>query len=406
MSRKSQIILLYGSSVASLFIGLISSMMNTRVLSTDDFGDVQYIQNIIGFISSMLLFGYFVSGSRLLAISKNKEDSRHIRGILCILLGGSILALMLILFCIYIYFSATDNYLSSLFLVTIPVCGNVLMLNYINNTAQGDNHITRISMARLLPTLVYLLVAYFIYKEFGASSARMIILYNGIASMVLLAIIISTGPSFKKIGESFKRIHEENKKYGMNVYIGSIAAVSTGYIAGITIKSFGTSTEVAFYTLALSFATPLTMLPSIIGTTYFKEFATENKIKSSIIRNSATITMISYLAFIMVIGFFVDFMYPSSYSSVSIFASWLAIGTSLHGFGDILNRFLGAHGKGQELRNAAFVCGGIMVIGNFVLVYLWGINGAVITKILSSAAYFFTLLIYYIKFRKEVLVNT
>lgn len=405
MSRKKQILLLYGSSVAGLFIGVLSSMLNTRVLTPENFGDVQYIQNIIAFISGMLLFGYFVSGSRLLAISKSREESRRIRGVLCVLLGCSILALMLILFGIYTYFNATGNGVSSLFLVAIPVCGNVVMLNYINTTAQGDNHIGRISAARLLPTLVYVIIAYFIYKEFGATSERMILLFNGTASVVLLAIIISTRPSFKNIGESFKKLHAENSKYGLNVYIGSVAAVSTGYIAGITLKWFGTSSEVGFYTLALSLAAPLTMLPSIIGTAYFKEFATENRIKRDVLTKSAIITIISYLAFIGVIGFVVDFLYEDSYSSVSVFASWLAIGTSVHGFGDILNRFLGAHGKGKELRNAAFTCGGIMVLGNFLFVYLWGINGAIITKILSSATYFFTLLIYYTKFRKEVTAN-
>mgnify|MGYP003290018377 CR=1 FL=1 len=52
---------------------------------------------------------------------------------------------------------------------------------------------------------------------------------------------------------SFHKIYYElNKKYGFNVYIGSLTAVSTGYIAGITLGIFcKDNTERAFFNFSI-----------------------------------------------------------------------------------------------------------------------------------------------------------
>lgn len=401
MTKKQQVLLLYSSSVIGLIIGMLNSVINTRNLNPLEYGDVRYVQNIIAFVSSMLLLGYFVSGSRLLALSKDEVYSRRIRGVMCTILAISILVLMIVQVAYYFYNSFQGNHIADLFLASIPVCGNVVMLNYINTTAQGDNHIVRISIARLLPSTLYLFVAYWIFKEYGATPIKMLLLFNGISVITLFLIILSTRPSFKHFGESFKILHEENKKYGFNVYVGSVANVSTAYIAGITLGAFQeNNVDVGFYTLALTLAHPLAMLPSIVGTTYFKKFATQDKIDKKVMTSSLGITILSCIVFILSIKYIVLFLYDESYSFVSIIASYLAIGISIHGLGDMINRFLGAHGLGKELRNAALGSGAILVLGNIILIYYWGITGAIITKILSSFAYFGILYYYYVNFRR------
>ena len=380
-SKKKQVIMLYVSSLAGVAIGMLSSVINTGALIPEQYGDFRYIQNIIAFISSLLLFGYFTSGSRLLALSKDEEYSRRIRGVMCAILGCAQLVLMLSMLVLYFVSDNNNENVAPMFLASIPVCGSVIMLNYINTTAQGDNHIGRISMARLLPTSIYVVFAYFIYKEFSATPMLMLLLNNGLAVIILLSIIISTKPKFKDLRGSFKILNEENKKYGFNVYIGSLTAVSTGYIAGITLGLFcENNTEVGFYTLGLTLSGPLAMLPSIIGTTYFKRFANENRISKKVMQSSILITIISLVAFILLIDFVVDIPYNDSYSQVSNISIWLAVAVSIHGFGDMLNRFLGAHGKGKDLRNTAFACGIEHVIGSILFVYLWGINGAIATS--------------------------
>jgi len=402
--QKKQVILLYGSSVIGLLIGVLNSVINTRSLEPALYGDVRYVQNIISFVSSLLLVGFFVSGSRLLAISKNEYHSRRIRGILCVILGItiSIITLVMSVLCVYSAHFGNDG-LYKLYLVSIPLCGNVLMLSYVNTVSQGDNHIGRISIARILPSGLYCLIAYYIYKIYGATPSLMLILYNGLAIIVLLLIILSTKPSFKNLKESYMILKEENKSYGFNVYLGSLAGVSTGYIAGMTLGWFcDTNAQVGFYTLALTLAQPLAMLPSIIGTTYFKRFANQDFIDRKVLMSSVVITALSLLIFVLFVGVVVKFLYNDNYSVVSRYAAILAVGTSLHGLGDMFNRFLGAHGQGKMLRNGAFACGAVLLVGSLVLVYYWQITGALITRVASDVVYCFVMIYYYIRYKKSI----
>ena len=404
VSKSSkQVVLLYASSVIGLLFGVLCSVLNTRSLSPELFGDVRYVQNIISFVSSLLLFGYFVSGSRLLALSKDETYSRRIRGAMVAILLATVLVLSLVMLVLYIVSilngkqNLTPLYLSSVFLGS-----NVILLNYVNTTAQGDNHIGRLAIARFLPSGVYLVVAFLVYRYLECSPTLMISLFNGTAVLVLAWIIISTRPSFLNLRDSLKLLYEENKSYGFNVYLGSLAGVSTSYIAGITLGSFcSDNANVGFYTLALSLATPLTMLPSIIGTTYFKSFAKENKINRKVLSYSIALTALSLIVFVAAIRFIVGILYDESYSVVAEYASWLAIGTSLHGFGDMINRFLGAHGQGRQIRNAAIICGLVIIFGSFVFVYLWNVNGAILTKNIGSLSYFLAMVAYYFKFIKS-----
>ena len=85
-SGKNQVALLYFSTLVGVLLGIISSIINTRFLDPSVYGDVRYVQNIINLVASLLLFGYFLSGSRLLALSKDEQYSSRVRGAMVIIL--------------------------------------------------------------------------------------------------------------------------------------------------------------------------------------------------------------------------------------------------------------------------------------------------------------------------------
>lgn len=398
--HRKQIATLYCATILGVLLGVVSSVINTRNLCPRDYGDLRYIQNLIGFVSSILLLGYFTSGSRLLALSKDEDYSRKIRGAIVIVLLFTITILSFIMLILYFYslWQGNDN-LAPLYFVSIFTGGNVILLNYINTTSQGDNHIGRIALARVLPMFFYVIFSFFIYRVCDVTSSLMLILYNGIAVVILGGIVYSTRPNFKDLWSSLKTLNLENRKYGLQVYIGSLAGVSTTYIAGITLGYFcSNNTNVGFYTLALTIAMPLSMLPTTIGTTYFKKFACETRISNRIILGAISITLLSYSVFVVFIDFIVRSLYMDSYHAVSTYASFLAVGTSLHGLGDMFNRFLGAHGQGKQIRNGAIVCGIITIVGSIFFVYYWQIMGAIITKILGSMSYMLMMMYYYNKY--------
>ena len=398
--RSKQVLVLYASTLTGVLVGMLVSILNTRNLTPAEYGDVRYVNNIIQMLSGVFLFGYFVTGSRLLAIAKDKEEASRIKGGLVVILASTVLLMMVCMVaCGLIHHFVLHRDFAWLFYVAIPVCGSVLMLNYMNTSAQGDNSIYSIAAARLLPSTFYLVIAYLIYRHFGATSWLMLLLQNGIAMIVLSAIIWYNKPSFKNLRQTFKALREENKTYGLQVYYGSLANVTVQYIAGITLGMFATNNaNVGFYSLALTVTGPLAMLPSIIGTTYFKSFAHENRISRKVMTTTFLMSVISLVGFIILIYPIVGILYDERYSDVALYACILSIGFTFQGLGDMFNRFLGAHGKGVYLRNGAFISGGIALLGYTVGVYYFGIWGAIVTKISASLAYFISMVVYYICF--------
>lgn len=402
---QKQVLLLYISTLGGTLLGLVSSVINTRFLSPVDYGDVRYVQNIITLISSILLLGYFLSGSRLLALSEDESYSRRIRGaMVVVLIAASFILLLSILFCYVIH--NNNDIISYLFLIASPISFSCLFTNYINTTAQGDNHIGRLATARLLPTFIYVITAFLVYSNYGANSIKMLILQNGIPSLILLLIIVSTKPSFSNLKPVFKELNIENKVYGFQLYIGSIIMVASNYLAGISLSHFNTdNTQVGFYTLALTVSSPLAFLPSIIGTTFFKQFAKQTRIPTKVFQYTILITSASLLLYVIFIRYIIGILYPESYSQVGYYSSWLAFGFSVHGIGDMMNRFLGSHGKGKEIRNASIANGIFKIFGFIVLVYFFNTIGAIVTQIICSTLYTALMLCYYSTFIKTSTQN-
>lgn len=396
--QKKQVIILYVSTMIGTLLGVLSSIVNTRYLDPLDYGNVRYVQNIINFIASILLFGYFLSGSRLLALSDDIKRSAEIRGCMILILGVALIFLMLATGINY-FFQTKQYGVADLFLISLPVCAQPLLLNYLNTTAQGDNHIGRLALTRCLPPLLYIPIAYLIFTHYGASASLMILLQWGSAVIIYISIIFSTKPSFNNLHKIFHELNQENKTYGFHLYTGSLVMVTSGYLAGIFLGIFNEDNiNVGFYTLAMTITGPLQMLPAIIGTTYFKKFATQSCIPSQVLKATMLLSVGSCVLFILIIYPLVKFLYSESYAVVGIYAAWLAVGFSLHGIGDMFNRYLGSHGQGKSIRNSSFACGSFKIFGFCVLVMVWDIVGALVTVIISNMIYFVCMIIYYIKF--------
>ena len=87
--QNKQVVMLYTATLSGVLLGMLSSIVNTRFLAPSDYGDVRYVQNIINFLSAFLLFGYFLSGARLIAISTNKNYTQRIKGMMVIILANN-----------------------------------------------------------------------------------------------------------------------------------------------------------------------------------------------------------------------------------------------------------------------------------------------------------------------------
>lgn len=401
--RFRQVALLYGATLAGVIVGMGVSVLNTRCLDPSAFGDVRFITNYMAFFSGILMFGLFVSASRLMAVAADSRSSAEIKGAsVTILAACCILLVAIMLISGMVFQHVLHRPYARLFYCAMPVCMSPLILNYINTTSQGDNSIGMIAAARVLPSVIYLITGLIVYLNVAATSALMLWLQNGIAVLVFVTLIHLNKPSFRNLGVSLKLILVENRRYGLHVYYGSLANVCVPYVAGISLGLFALdNVSVGFYTLALTLASPLAMAPSVIATSYFKQFASEDRISAKVIRTTALISILSVIGFCILIFPVVGILYDSSYQQVALYACFLSLGSAAQGTGDVFNRFLGAHAQGRQLRNGAWISGAISIIGYTAGVWLWGIYGAICTSVLSSMAYLTTMYLYYLKFTSD-----
>lgn len=393
--QNYQAVGLYVATLAGVFLGFIASVINTDALPPEAYGNVRYVQNGIQLVATVLLFGFFMSGSRLLALSCEEARSRRIRGtLLTVLIACSVMLMLATSLAGLLHFNKPE--VKNLFLLSVPVCFYPLLTNYMNTTFQGDNHIGRLILARILPALVYIPVAKFLFDRLEATSGLMVLLQWGLYSFLLLVIVLSAKPSFIGMGPIFQELREENKTYGFQLYLGSLAMVATNYLSGVTLGLYGAdNTNVGFYTLAMTLTQPLSYLPGIVGTAYFKKFVHEPSIPGKIMWVTIGMTIVSCMFFMILISPLVRLLYDESYSIVGNYAAVMSIGFCFHGIGDMFNRYLGSHGQGDSIKNSCYVSGFFKVAGSLVLVKLWNIDGAIITIIISSVIYCLFLYFYY-----------
>ena len=342
-----QVLMLYAATFLGAVLNFIASKINTDALNTVEYGNVRFVMNIIQLLSWVVLFGWFMSGSRLLALSNDKKRSARIRGAMIVFLLVAVFLLMLLTSSVGLCYVNRPE-LKLLFFCSLPVCLYPLLTNYMNTTAQGDNHIVRLSLARVLPVFCFIIVALLVYPRLDAVDSKTVLyLHWGVCSLVLVGIIISTKPSFRSLKPVFADLQKENKEYGIQLYWGSLAMVATNYLSGVTLGLFNSdNANVGFFTLALSLAQPISYLPGIVGTTFFKRFVHEQRIPSKVFLLTIAMTALSCFGFILLIDPVVS-LYDSSYSVVGSYAKWMAVGFSIHGIGDMINRFLGSHGQGR-----------------------------------------------------------
>jgi O-antigen/teichoic acid export membrane protein len=142
---------------------------------------------------------------------------------------------------------------------------------------------------------------------------------------------------------------------------------------------------------------PLKLIPGAIATASFREFSSAHEISSDMFKRVLLLSMTGFLALFLLIGYAVELFLGPEFSQVTILARLAASGAIVHGYGDLFNRFLGAHGKGQLIRNMTYFVGFVNVISFLFLTPFFHVWGAVVSTILGSTAYGVIMWLYYLR---------
>lgn len=395
--RKSkQVIVLYTGTVLQLVLGLVTSIIVTRTLGPEQYGNYSYLFNLFNLILVIVSTGHFVSISMILAQSENENNRQDLLGVSLLI---TLIVSIVFMGIIFIFSFFQDHIFRNKLGESIRILSFFLLLfplqTYLENVLMGMNRINNLSALRIFPKILYIiaLLLYIQYAQLNYFIACVLLLAT--SYIVYVIQILKLKPNFNDIAANYRYIASENKRYGLNVYLGSLAGVATTYLCTLSISYFFNNKDLGFFNLALVVSGPLGILPSVIATTFFKNFVDMNKIPDKLIKYTMIISLGSYAIFVLLIKEIILILYSADYSNSVSLAYILGMGMIIHGFGDIFNRYLCAKAKGKEVRNGAFVVGAVNVISAVTLVPLLSAHGAAIARLLVGITYCFAMFLYY-----------
>ena len=394
--RAKQVFSLYTSTILGLLVGIGVSVFNTRLLGEQQFGDLKFLQTLFVFVATIINFGVFVAGGRLLARSKEDSAKPYLIGSIILITAVFAILQSVILF-VYSYVPINEHspelgkiirmFSPLLFVFPFQICFENLM--------QGDNRIYELSLFRILPSTLFLIAAVIVNYFVPVQLVLTLLMQLGILAVVSIFFIIKFKPKFYHYRHYWSILFEENKRYGFPVYIGMLFGIASTQLGTIAIGYLIDNVNLGYYSLASTITMPLMMIPSVVGTSFFKEYSTRDSISQKATTITIILSLVSLFLFLLLIKEVFNLLYTKRFSASISLSYFISFGAVFHGFGDYYNRFLGAHGLGKQLRNSAIAVGLINLFGFIVLVYLFGVRGAAITRVLSGLIYFLTMFFTY-----------
>ena len=405
-TRTRQVAGLFFVNIIGIPIGIITSIVVTRYLGAEGYGDFQFIQSVFGFAVLIFTFGFFQAGNRALVLNNDKQKAKEYYGVELVITGGLFIIMSLFLL-LYALFDSNiqDKGLTHFLLFVIPFGWVFLLLRYFETLLQADNRIRLLAQLRLYPKVGFLIMIgslYFIFRHMEINRLALVMsFYIATEVVVYFIILLKLKVSFKNFTKRLTEIWNYNKSFGLNVYLGSVFAVGFAQLTQILISYFGVDNSgVGFYTLAITFTLPLTFIPNTIATTHYKDFSTSKNIPRKLFLITLILSLLSLVGLWLIVPPFVNYFYGIEFSSVASLNFIVSFGVIAHGFGDFFNRYLGANGQGKTLRNTSIYVGISMMLFNLLFIPQWGETGAAYAKLITGFIYLGIIFAQYKKFVK------
>ncbi|MCD6573136.1 MAG: polysaccharide biosynthesis C-terminal domain-containing protein, partial [Thermoplasmata archaeon] len=254
----------------------------------------------------------------------------------------------------------------------------------IPQVGRGMNKIERMSLFNVIPKVVYLLGALMLLKIIQIEPFHFILLNVFSTIIGILVIMHSFHPLFNNIRENLKEIWKKNKEYGFHLYLGQIADQSTYQLDRIFITYFVDTTQLGFYSLAMTITAPMVGLSQALSMSLFKGFVDMERIPKKVIYYNFLWLAACVVGLTIFGRFIVVLLFTEKFLPVVPLIFPLALASFFQGMYQPYNMFLGAKGKGKWMRNISMTQSIFNIVGNLIFIYYWGAMGAAIASAIAT----------------------
>ncbi len=166
-TRARQVAGLFSVNIIGIPIGIITSIVITRYLGAEGFGDFKFIQSIFNFAIIIFTFGFFQAGNRALVLNHDKRKAKELYGAELFITAG-LFIIMSVFLILYALFDSNiqEKQLDRFLLFVIPFGWIFLLTRYFETLFQADNQIRLLGEVRLYPKIGFLIIAILLYFVF------------------------------------------------------------------------------------------------------------------------------------------------------------------------------------------------------------------------------------------------
>lgn len=368
-----------------------------RGLSVGDYGAYRYAITFLTLGMTLLQFGVPYSLARLLAVETDPAAHRRYVGLgVAVVVAASCLGAALTV----VAAATSGGRLVSWVLVWVsPALAITLGQAMIAGLCQGLGRIQLLSAQQVLPYAILIPATGVQIYWLGTYSVEAALIgYAATYAAVIAYGFSRLGPTFSACGAAWHSLRGENARTGFPIYIGGIFGVASAQFVAMWAAAYVDSERYGYYALALSISAPLQVLVASVGTVIFRDSARRSALAPGIA--TFTLFLAATLAAIYAVAteYLIAVLFGAKYTPAVPMAQWLGVGALLVGLGDVLQRFLGAHGLGKRLAASAVATGIVGVSMAALLLPRYGAWGAITSGVMASATYFGVLLGLYVWF--------
>lgn len=346
----------------------------------------------------------YAAGGRLIAATSNKTKMDVYKGYMIYFALAGLAVIILSTVTIGLFFPKLLN--SNLFHVTLLLMPLFIIHPlgfYFEYTFQGERKLLSLALFRTLPSILYVISLYF-FSTFSTDS----IIYNALLYycsyfLVYMVLLWTDKPVFKWGTSEWTDIRIQHRTYGIHIFWGALWGIGATYMLPVLISLFNiNNVEVANFSLALAFIMPLALLPSIMGTSGFRNYISLPTIPASSFRKVIISSFIMWIALLLSIDYIVAFFLGPKYKEIGLLIKVGSLGAILHGMGDFIIKFLLAKGESVYTKKVSIAFGLIQLISSVILIKYFSEKGnssmgAIIGKSIGSTVFFGALFWYYYK---------
>lgn len=388
--------ILFAATMSALVLSFAGTVLNSHLLK-EKFGDWKYLQSFIILVSYLVNFGLYSSGGRLVAATDNTLKVRTYKGYLIYFaLAGLGVIILSLLVCGLFFPKLLSKDLFYMALTMLPLFIIHPLGFYFESVYQGEKKLLGLAAYRFIPPFLYVVLLYAFQSLSEGSIYYNAILFYATSFIVCMVLLKTDNPVFKKGTSEWKDLKMQHKTFGVQLYWGGLWGVGVIYLLPILVGLFNIDNkDVGHYSLALSFIMPLSILPSIMGTSNYKSYIKAKVIPKQSFRKVVIACLLMQVGLLLCIDWVIKLFLPEEFHNVAMLIKIGSFGAILHGFADFVNKFLLAKGESRFLKKVSIAVGLTQLISSLVLIKMYSATGGIIAKSLGSLVFFGSLYIFY-----------